>query len=64
MGGVVAERIVVPAEALERRSGPAISADDVLDFAAWLAGASSVAEAAGVRLFRRLDGQNSTPSQA
>jgi hypothetical protein len=64
MGGVVAERIVVPAEALETHTGPAITADDVLDFAAWLAGASSVAEAAGARLFRRLDGTNSTSSQA
>jgi ribosomal protein S27E len=64
MGGVVAERIVVPAEALERRTGPAISADDVLDFASWLSGAASVAEAAGAGLFRRLDGSSSTPTQA
>ena len=35
------------AEALERHSGPPISADEVLDFASWLAGATSVAEAAG-----------------
>jgi len=64
MGGVVAERVVVPAEALEAHAGAPISADDVLDFAVWLAGASHVAEAAGARLFRRLDGSSSTPSQA
>lgn len=64
MGGVVAERVVVPAEALERHVGPPISADDVLDFASWLAGATSVAEAAGAGLFRRLDGTNSTSTQA
>jgi hypothetical protein len=56
MGGVVAERIVVPAEALEQRTGPALTPDDVLDFAVWLAGASHVAEAAGAHLFRRTDG--------
>jgi hypothetical protein len=64
MGGVVAERIIVPAEALERHTGPAVTADDVLDFAAWLVGAVSIAEAAGAGLFRRHDGTNSTPSQA
>jgi hypothetical protein len=32
-GGVKAERWVVPAEALEEHAGPAISYDDVLDFA-------------------------------
>jgi hypothetical protein len=63
MGGVVAERVVVPAEALERHDGPAITADDVLDFAVWLAGATSVAEAAGTGLFRRLDGTNTTSWQ-
>ena len=64
MGGVVAERIVVPAEALERHTGPAIGADDVLDFASWLSGAASIAEAAGAGLFRRLDGSSSAPTQA
>lgn len=64
MGGVVAERVVVPAEALERHDGPPISADDVLDFAAWLATATSVAEAAATGLFRRLDGSSSTSTQA
>ncbi|MDQ1290019.1 MAG: hypothetical protein QG622_3585 [Actinomycetota bacterium] len=64
MGGVVAERVVVPAEALERHPGPAITADEVLDFSAWLRGASSVAEAAGASLFRRLDDSSSTTSQA
>lgn len=32
-GGVPVEHWVVPAEALEERSGPAITYDDVLDFA-------------------------------
>lgn len=64
MGGVVAERVQVPAEALERHEGPPISADEVLDFSAWLRDASSVAEAAGARLFRRLDGSSSTTYQA
>jgi hypothetical protein len=64
MGGVVAERIVVPAEALEAHSGAPINADDVLDFASWLADATMIAEAAGARLFRRLDGSSSTPTQA
>lgn len=32
-GGVVAERWVIPAEALEEHTGPAITYDDVLDFA-------------------------------
>jgi endogenous inhibitor of DNA gyrase (YacG/DUF329 family) len=61
MGGVIAERIVVPAEALEQHEGAPISADEVLDFAAWLAGASQIAEAAGVGLFRRL-GDSSSPA--
>jgi len=64
MGGVVAERVVVPAEALEPRSGPPLSADDVIDFAVWLAGATHVAEAAGAKLFRRLGGSSSTSTQA
>ena len=64
MGGVVAERVVVPAEALERHVGLPITADDVLDFAVWLAGATSVAEAASTGLFHRLDGADSTSTQA
>jgi hypothetical protein len=32
-GGVAVERWVVPAEALEEHTGPAITYDDVLDFA-------------------------------
>jgi hypothetical protein len=32
-GGVVAERWVIPAEALEIHDGPSITYDDVLDFA-------------------------------
>jgi len=37
VGGVVPERLDVPAEALEPHGGPALSWDDLLDFAAWLA---------------------------
>jgi predicted RNA-binding Zn-ribbon protein involved in translation (DUF1610 family) len=59
MGGVIAERIQVPAEALEQHSGPPVSADEVLDFAAWLSTASSIAEVAGVGLFRRPGGSGS-----
>jgi hypothetical protein len=64
MGGVVAERVIMPAEALELHDGPAISADDVLDFSAWLRGACLLAEAAGAGLFRRLDDSSSTTSQS
>lgn len=64
MGGVVAERVVVPAEALELHSGPPLTPDDVLDFATWLAGATNLAEAAGAKLFKRLDGSSSTSTQA
>ena len=35
-GGVVAEPWSVPAEALEQHDGPALTYDDVLDFALWL----------------------------
>lgn len=45
-GGVVAESWDVPAEALEEHSGPALTYDDILDFALWLAGAGTVAAAA------------------
>lgn len=45
-GGVVAERWVVPAEVLEEHSGPALSYDDVLDFALWLDSADLVVPAA------------------
>jgi uncharacterized protein YlaI len=36
LGGVVPERVIVPAEALEEHHGPALSWDDVLDFASLL----------------------------
>jgi len=64
MGGVVAERIVVPAEVLEHRAGPPITADEVLDFAAWIAGAAAVAEAAGATTFRRVDDSTQQAPQA
>ena len=46
-GGVLAEPWTIPAEALEEHDGPALSYDDVLDFALWLDGADLVAAAAG-----------------
>lgn len=46
-GGVIAEPWSVPAEALEEHTGPALSYDDVLDFALWLDHADLVAAAAG-----------------
>jgi len=63
LGGVIAERVVVPAEALEAHTGPPIGADEVLDFVSWLASASSVAEAAGSGIFRRLDDSTSAAGQ-
>jgi len=62
MGGVIAERVLVPAEALEVHSGPPINADEVLDFVAWLNDATSVAEAAGSRIFRRLGDDTTSPA--
>jgi uncharacterized Zn finger protein len=46
VGGVVAERVHVPAEALEEHDGPPLSWDDVLDFEVWLQGATTIAAAA------------------
>ncbi|MBL8928927.1 MAG: hypothetical protein JNL54_02275 [Kineosporiaceae bacterium] len=46
-GGVIAEPWAVPAEALEEHHGPALSYDDVLDFALWLDHADLVSAAAG-----------------
>lgn len=63
LGGVIAERVIVPAEALEPHFGAPISADEVLDFVAWLADASPVAEAAASSIFRRLDGTSSAAPQ-
>jgi len=63
MGGVIAERVLVPAEALEVHAGPPVSADEVLDFVAWLADATSIVEAASSGIFRRLDGTNSITPQ-
>ena len=41
-GGVVAEEWAVPAEALEEHEGPAVSYDDVLDFALRLQGVDNL----------------------
>jgi hypothetical protein len=49
-GGVVAERWTIPAEALEDRLGPAISYDDVLDFALALDRVDLVAAVLGPRV--------------
>jgi len=46
VGGVVAERVHVPAEALEQHDGPALTWDDVIDFSAWLGQATTIAAAA------------------
>ena len=51
-GGVVAERWVIPAEALEQHDGPRIDYDDVLDFALWLDSVDLVAAAAQTSLQR------------
>jgi hypothetical protein len=64
MGGVIAERVQVPAEALEVHSGPPVSADEVLDFVAWISDAASIVDAAASGIFRRLDGTNSITPQA
>ncbi len=45
-GGVVAEPWTIPAEALEEHSGPALTYDDVLDFALWIDSAELVVPAA------------------
>jgi len=58
LGGVEPERVDVPAEALEERQGPALTQDDLLDFASWLHTATAVAAAAGVGLHGRLDVTN------
>jgi hypothetical protein len=54
LGGVVAERIDVPAEVLEVHDGATLTPDDLLDFASWLDGAENVADAAAVGLHARL----------
>lgn len=46
-GGVVAERWVIPAEALEEHAGDVLCVDDLLDFCIWLEHADLVAAAAG-----------------
>ena len=61
LGGVIAERVQVPAEALEEHSGPPLTADDVLDFTAWLEGVSGIAEVAASGLHQRLPGSVTGP---
>lgn len=46
VGGVVAERVHVPAEALEAHDGPVLNWDDVIDFTLWLGSATTIAAAA------------------
>lgn len=58
-GGVVAERWVIPAEALEEHDGPVLCADDLLDFCLWLERADLVAAAAGAG--QNADAGESTP---
>jgi len=41
-GGVPLEHWVIPAEALEEHEGPAVSYDELLDFALWLAQTDAV----------------------
>ena len=48
VGGVVAEHLHVPAEALEEHRGPILTWDDVIDFTAWLDTATTIVEAATV----------------
>ena len=48
VGGVVVERVHVPAEALEEHAGPPLTWDDVLDFEIWLQNATTIAAAAAV----------------
>jgi hypothetical protein len=62
-GGVLAEPWAVPAEALERREGPALEYDDVLDFALWLDRADLVAAAAAPRHGRHVAGDDVGVSQ-
>jgi hypothetical protein len=62
LGGVVAERVEVPAEALEAHVGPTLTADDLLDFASWIGGADNVVEAAAAGLHRRLLADDRTSS--
>ncbi len=45
-GGVLPERWVIPAEALEAHDGPALCHDDLLDFVLWLESADLVSAAA------------------
>lgn len=49
-GGVVAERWIIPAEALEPHVGPVITANDVLDFTLALGQAEELASATGLAM--------------
>ncbi len=61
LGGVVAERVEVPAEALEVHDGPALTCDDLLDFATWVEAAEHVVEAAAAGLHSRLLSRDPRP---
>ena len=63
MGGVVPENADFPAEAAEEHHGPALTHDDLLDFATWLNTATAVAAAAGAGLHRRLDDTSDSVTQ-
>jgi hypothetical protein len=54
LGGVVAERVEVPAEALEEHEGAPLTSDDLLDFATWLEAAENVVQSAASGLHVRL----------
>jgi hypothetical protein len=54
LGGVVAERVEVPAEALETHDGATLTCDDLLDFVSWLDGAHGIVDAAASGLHARL----------
>lgn len=64
LGGVVAETPDIPAEALEERPARPLTTDDVLDFMAWLDGASAIAAAAASGLHRRQDSSGTPAPQA
>ena len=60
LGGVVAETPDIPGEALEERPETELTMDEVLDFIAWLDGATAIAAAAGTGLHRRSDSSDSS----
>jgi hypothetical protein len=63
MGGVLPESVDFPAEAAEEHHGPALTHDDLLDFATWLNTATAIAAAAGSGLHRRVDETSDSVTQ-